>query len=54
MKNNNNVFKMCSLLAINGSRSRACKNINLVIYKIDISYHEGILLIMDRIIISNI
>ena len=33
MKNNNNVLKMCSLLAINGSRSPACKNINLVIHK---------------------
>ena len=33
MKTNNNVLKMCSLLAINGSRSPTCKNINLVIHK---------------------
>ena len=33
MKNNNKVLKMCSLLAINVSRSPACKNINLVIHK---------------------
>ena len=33
MKNNKNVLKMCSLLAINGSRSSACKNIHLLIHK---------------------
>ena len=37
MNNNNNVLKMCSLLAINGSRSPACKNINLLIHKYIIS-----------------
>ena len=33
MNNSNNVLKMCSLLAINGSRSPACKSTNLVIHK---------------------
>ena len=33
MNNNNTILKMCSLLAINVSRSPACKNINLVIHK---------------------
>ena len=33
MNNNNNILMMCSLLAINGSRSPACKNINLLIHK---------------------
>ena len=33
MNNNNNVLKMCSLLAINGCRSPACKNITVLIHK---------------------
>ena len=33
MNNNNNVLKICTLLAIIVSRSPACKNINLLIYK---------------------